>query len=969
MGPKGGVEPADTRRPYDAAMLPIVARGTSGMRLEGFLADLGRRLDGPVPARCVAMLAPVAALFAFGAIRLHYNLPVFKVWIAEDGLVEWATFAGLAGMAVLAIRQAASLAGPARSAWIMLAAAFLFGAIEEISWGQRLFGWHSPEWFLSHNAQDETNLHNLVLGGIKVNRLVFGKMLGVALGVYLLVLPVLYRRRARVREVLDARALPVPRIYQVLLTLAVWLVSELGRSIYGKSGELQELGVVFVLASVLLHPLNPAAQPLPGGAGALAARGLRVLSGWSRQWLPARVRFLALAAALLVTVFTLFRLAFAAAFEPPGLVGPVGDVIWDRGVPSLRVTGPGLAPVADVARAWALGLRFDLRMALLLLLPLALLGGMRPVDPARSPAARRAWTTWFGLALFVVFFVYASDLGHYAYEAQRLNANLLDHLQEPGIAAMMAWQTYPVLPGLTAIVALAAATTLLLSHALAAPAAPFPGSRRRRIAISIASGALYVLALHGQWSQYPLRWSNAYFSPNPYLSALASNPLQTLFDTWREPSRPVAPAAACAAQARLARTLGVAACSAPPPSFARFVRPGAAARRPNIVVVFLESFAAYKTGIMGNPLTPTPHFDALARSSVLYTRFYSVTSPTARSIFSSLFGIPDVSPGRSASRNPRAVTQHTLVTAFEGYRKHYFIGGSASWGNIRGMLAHNVPGLILHEGEDLDLPLDDVWGVNDLSLFEQAHRVMSAEPGPFIALIQTAGNHRPYTIPAEAPGFRRDPLPEDVLLAAGFAEPDAYDGLRFLDHALGRFLELATAAPYYRDTIFAFYGDHGAPARRFPEIEQPLRGEHVPLVLHAPAWFGAQGRRVDDPASSIDVLPTLAALAGVPHLNTALGHDLMAPGAEHARFAFVTHNGSRGLVDPGHFYWRSVTGRETLHRLRADGSLEPGDRAASAPERRQRMADVAEAFYDSGGWLLEHNPPRVHAPPEAPAGR
>lgn len=934
------------------------------MRIERFLAEWQRRLDGPVPARCLVLLAPVAALFAFGIVRLHYNLPVFRVWIREDGLVEWVTVAGLAGMAAVAMRQAAGHAGAARGAWIALAAALLFGAFEEISWGQRVFGWHSPDWFLRHNAQDETNLHNLVLGGIKVNRLVFGKMLGVALALYLLVLPALYRRRARVREFMDTRALPVPRNYQVLLALAAWLVSELGRSTLGKAGELQELGVVFVLAAVLLHPLNAAAQPPAAAAGARAAAAMRVIATWARQWLPARLRFLLAATALLVLEFGLFRLAFAAAFEPPGLVGPVGDVVWDRGVTTLHVTGPGLVAAGDVARAWWLGLRFDLRMALLLLLPLALLGGMRMFDPARSGAARRGWSCWFGLALFVVFFVYALDLGHYAYEAERLNANLLDHLQEPGIAARMAWQTYPVLPGLAAVVALAAATTLLLSRWLATPAAPFTGSRRRRIAIATSGGLLYVLALHGQWSQYPLRWSNAYFTPNAYLAALASNPLQTLFDTWREPSRPVAADAACAAQARLAPMLGLAACKAPPPSFARFVRPAAAARRPNIVVVFLESFAAYKTGIMGNPLMPTPHFDALARSSVFYTRFYSVTSPTARSIFSSLFGVPDVSPGRSASRNPRAVRQHTLVTAFEGYRKHYFIGGSASWGNIRGMLMHNVPGLLLHEGEDIDLPLNDVWGISDLSLFEQAHRVLSVESGPFIAFIQTAGNHRPYTIPAETRGFRRAPLPEDVLLAAGFAEPDAYDGMRFMDHALGRFLELAKDAPYYRDTIFAFYGDHGSPARRFPAIEQPLRGEHVPLVLHAPAWFGAQGRRVDDPASSIDVLPTLAALAGVPHLNTALGRDLLAPRAEEARVAFVTHGGSRGLVDPGHFYWRSATGRETLHRLRADGSLEPADLAASEPERRQRMAAVAEAIHDGSGWLLEHNPPRAHTPPE-----
>jgi hypothetical protein len=38
---------------------------------------------------------------------------------------------------------------------------FFVCAGEEISWGQRLIGWQTPEWLASENAQGETNLHNL----------------------------------------------------------------------------------------------------------------------------------------------------------------------------------------------------------------------------------------------------------------------------------------------------------------------------------------------------------------------------------------------------------------------------------------------------------------------------------------------------------------------------------------------------------------------------------------------------------------------------------------------------------------------------------------------------------------------------------------------------------------------------------------------------------------------------------------
>jgi hypothetical protein len=42
-----------------------------------------------------------------------------------------------------------------------LTVVFFFGFGEEISWGQRIFGWGTPESLQTANTQDETNLHNL----------------------------------------------------------------------------------------------------------------------------------------------------------------------------------------------------------------------------------------------------------------------------------------------------------------------------------------------------------------------------------------------------------------------------------------------------------------------------------------------------------------------------------------------------------------------------------------------------------------------------------------------------------------------------------------------------------------------------------------------------------------------------------------------------------------------------------------
>ena len=44
---------------------------------------------------------------------------------------------------------------------LLLALAFLFAGGEEISWGQRIFGWNTPAAIVDINAQDETTIHNL----------------------------------------------------------------------------------------------------------------------------------------------------------------------------------------------------------------------------------------------------------------------------------------------------------------------------------------------------------------------------------------------------------------------------------------------------------------------------------------------------------------------------------------------------------------------------------------------------------------------------------------------------------------------------------------------------------------------------------------------------------------------------------------------------------------------------------------
>jgi len=87
-----------------------------------------------------------------------------KNFHAENGLHEWLQFGLMIGVFILGIKCFRKMEKP-RNRW--LAAWFIaaiigsfYVAFEEISWGQLVFKWATPESMQELNYQGETNLHN-----------------------------------------------------------------------------------------------------------------------------------------------------------------------------------------------------------------------------------------------------------------------------------------------------------------------------------------------------------------------------------------------------------------------------------------------------------------------------------------------------------------------------------------------------------------------------------------------------------------------------------------------------------------------------------------------------------------------------------------------------------------------------------------------------------------------------------------
>ncbi|MEM9496319.1 MAG: hypothetical protein AAGA28_00235 [Pseudomonadota bacterium] len=192
-----------------------------------------------------------------------YSTDFFSlVYAAEDGLVEYATAVLLLVSSVVLVSNAVSLGRKGRRLALGLtlfyALLFFFAAGEEVSWGQRIFGWESGDVFLENNKQGETNLHNWIIqtpwGEFHLTETLFGPFLTAVVLLYLVVLPFVYPAVPALQRLANKLAIPVPGRRHALLALAASLV--IAAIDVSRKWEVYELVFSLLTVSIFLLPQN-----------------------------------------------------------------------------------------------------------------------------------------------------------------------------------------------------------------------------------------------------------------------------------------------------------------------------------------------------------------------------------------------------------------------------------------------------------------------------------------------------------------------------------------------------------------------------------------------------------------------------------------------------------------------------------------------------------------------------------------
>lgn len=413
----------------------------------------------------------------------------------------------------------------------------------------------------------------------------------------------------------------------------------------------------------------------------------------------------------------------------------------------------------------------------------------------------------------------------------------------------------------------------------------------------------------------------------------------------------------------------------------------ASASVPNILVIIADDQAWTDYGFMGHQQVQTPRLDKLAAESLLFTRGYvpaSLCCPSLASIITGLYPhqhkvVCNDPPGASGMakgdfyKSQKYRTGREQMSAFleqvptlprELQRKGYWSLQTGKWWQnhfSRGGFTHgmtigdeNTGGR--HGDKGLEIGRKTLQPIYDF-----VDHALAAEK-PFFVWYAPLLPHDPHT-PPERLFKKYQPL-------AGSDPVARYWGMvEWFDETCGALLGFLDERKLTEKTIIVYLADNGwitdsATGRYAPRSKQsPYDGGlRTPIMIRWPGQVAA--RKVETPISSIDLMPTLLAAAGISAPAGLPGIDLLNDSLLATRNpvfgACFTHDGVdldhpasglrwRWLVDRE---WKLIlpmaqnepTGRPELYRITSD-PLEEHDLAASDAEQVKRLTVLADHWW------------------------
>lgn len=542
---------------------------------------------------------------------------------------------------------------------------------------------------------------------------------------------------------------------------------------------------------------------------------------------------------------------------------------------SLQV-GWGQLQWSELVGVFVLGLWLDVAALAYLLAPVLLFSALMPAKFAKARWFNKArWLTLF-IALFGLVFGAVSEFIFWQEFSTRFNFIAVDYLVYTHEVIGNIRESYPVPFIVLAIAALVTLILYFVSWFVHFPnAAPTPNKRRLLFTAAVLLPILSVQLANVEQMQ---------FSKNTYANELAGNGIFSFaaaarrneldYDTFYK-TIPQAQADKVLQRLGVTRRPSSALLSAEAHSALADIGPFK--RRPkNVVLIMVESLSADYLGSYGNQENLTPYLDKLAKQSLVFDNAFATGTRTVRGLDALSIAIPPI-PGQAVVHRPDSEHLATLGEFLEAqtYSTFFIYGGYGVFDSMNTYFRGNDYKVL--DRTDFDkatIQSENVWGVDDESLFNNALKIIDANVKPgqaFFAHIMTTSNHRPYTFPAGK-----------IDLPLGHRE----GAVKYTDYALGQLIEQAKTKPWFKDTLFVIVADHCSSAAGKTKL--PVDKYHIPLFFYAPDLLpaGHYARMV----SQIDVAPTLLDILGARGSQHFFGQSIFEAERKHLpQRAFISN--------------------------------------------------------------------------------
>lgn len=323
----------------------------------------------------------------------------------------------------------------------------------------------------------------------------------------------------------------------------------------------------------------------------------------------------------------------------------------------------------------------------------------------------------------------------------------------------------------------------------------------------------------------------------------------------------------------------------------------AAATRPNILLVTLDTLRVDYLGCYGHPWIKTPNIDALAAHGTQFLQAIAQapsTGPSHTSIFTSLYPF-DHGAENGRPLKPGLVTLADLLRAI-GYETVAFTSSTTTRSLNSGLQQG------FERYSDSLVTWSELFGFdsfqNLISMYLIGIAQQSQIPGeyvsnralswlesrdsdrPFFCWLHYFDPHAPYGAPAPFADAYRGKANDGLPMAT---ERERYaEDVSYTDHQLGRVLDALRREGLLDNLLIVVTSDHGeAFGETHGDCTEKLHGrflydttQHVPLIIQRPGERGP-GRRVAELVELTDLAPTILDFLEAPAPEDFVGKSLL----------------------------------------------------------------------------------------------